>query len=682
MVHPAYVLREQNKYKSDIPFVFELNLRRAFEEIEEGLPEPVIHSKEMALADLEIVTGRNGNADVRRITTFLDSLYHKKIVGFDYETNALRPYGTGSKILTVALGSDEKALAFPIHHKGVAWTTEQRAEVLHHLKQFLYKAECRKVVHNLAFEMEWTAYHFGRKSLRAGAWGDSVSQAYLLDERPGMHSLDTLCMQYFGFHEKEIDNLNKSKIDEEPLETVLRYNALDAKYHRLIYLAQSRRIKQEGMQEVYEHQLRRIPTLVLTQLKGVPVNQDVTDMFHHKFIRRMEKIEAKINELPIVRKFEKLKGKKYSPSNTYHMRYIVKDILKLKEEKVDESTLRKIDHPIARLTLSWRKADKLFSTYVEPFKKDSPTMWPDGLLQPVITSTRVRTWRTSSHDPNIQNQPKRASKETRSQVSLPGHLIVAFDYAGIQARNVAMESRDKTLVKAFWNNYDIHKDWMERIEKKCPGWIKGDKLDRGVIKAFRNSAKNGLVFATFFGAQPKKIATALGIEVNKAQELHEEFWAMFPDIKKWHNQLFIDYKQNGYVTGHSGHRRHAPVAPNEIINSPIQADESKIVLGAMCRLSEYEDPRYQANIEVHDDLTFIWPKGEVEKNMEVVIREMIHVEYDWINTPLVVEASVGTDWANLAAVGEYSSATIKSKDNNGGNWSDGTGWTAVDKRKR
>jgi DNA polymerase-1 len=253
--------------------------------------------------------------------------------------------------------------------------------------------------------------------------------------------------------------------------------------------------------------------------------------------------------------------------------------------------------------------------------------------------------------------------------------IVAFDYAGIQARNVAMESKDTALVKAFWERYDIHKDWMERIEKVSPGWIpKG--ADKDTLKAYRHRAKNEMVFPSFFGAIPKSLAGYLGIDERKAEQLHEQFWHMFPDIKAWHNRIKRDYYKHGYVTGLSGFRRRAPISPNEIINSPIQADESVIVMDAMAYLSRLGDPRYQATLMVHDDLTFIWPKHEIDNNAEVVIAAMLNSPFSWINVPIGIEMKVGDDWSSVKEVGAYYSDEWHGSDPNAGAWVDGTGWAS------
>src|SRR5271165_5310465 len=98
------------------------------------------------------------------------------------------------------------------------------------------------------------------------------------------------------------------------------------------------------------------------------------------------------------------------------------------------------------------------------------------MLHPVISTIKTRTGRTSSEEPNSQNFPKHGDGiEVRTQIADRKRKFVAFDFAGIQARNIAMESKDKTLVDAFWNNYDIHTDWLNHIVDIYPSWIPGGK---------------------------------------------------------------------------------------------------------------------------------------------------------------------------------------------------------------
>jgi DNA polymerase-1 len=485
-------------------------------------------------------------------------------------------------------------------------------------------------------------------------WTCSEGQAYVLDERTYTTSLDFLCRQHFGLSVKEIDNLDRKNMENCRVEDVCRYNALDAKYHRLLSRIQEPQIIEQGLGDVYHHQIERTIAVVPTQLNGVPIDPKVNDELYDKYCDELDLIEDQLAEDPAIIKFKRLAGHDFRPSAHQDVRFLLTTVLRTADvANTNKKTLAKVKSNVIRLLEKWRKADKVISTYLLPVRKGSPHLYK-GRIHPIISTTKTRTWRTASEDPNAQNWPKRTEGVVvRRQLRPGGDLrVVAFDFAGIQARNVAMESNDETLVESFWNRYDIHTDWMERINRKCPGWIpKG--ADKDKLKALRNVAKNGFVFPSFFGARAKKLSTELSIDIEDAEELRTEFFDLFHDIHLWHEELHRHYYEKGFVTGLSGFIRRAPITPNEMINAPIQADESLIVLEAMVDLSKLQDPRFQPALEIHDDLTFIWPKREIEKNTEVVIREMLRIRHDWINCPLAVERSIGEDWMSLKGAGEF-----------------------------
>ncbi len=682
MLHPSFLLHRSSENSSsdedtiDYTLTFEINMRNALELVE-NLPDPIVHTGKDAERDIEIIDG-SSNEHLDQVIAFLKSLYDEKVVGLDYETKGIRPYAKDAKILTVALSSKDRALAFPFDHPESKFSHRQTEKLKKAFEDFLYEAPCRKAVHALAFEMEWSAFHFGENCLRAQPWEDTMSQSYILDERPGTHSLNFVVLQYFGFHLKQLSDLDKSRLDDESLNNVLNYNAMDARYHRLVYFEQAKELKRTGMEEVYQSQLRRIPTLVLTQLKGIPVDQPTVKSFYEQYTKELKNIEADIADEPDVERFYRKFNYEFRPSAPKDILAFFREIIKIQLDDTQESTLKEIDHPISELVLKWREINKLLSTYVKPLREgdEESELHPDGLLHPLLKTTVTRTWRTSSANPNSQNFSKHEHREVRSQVKAPeGCKIVAFDFAGIQARNVAMESKDESLVDAFWHNYDIHSDWAKETANIYHDWdhegqLYLDLLDRfesnpddaeakAGLKQYRQLSKNKFVFPSFFGAQPPSISINLGVPVEKVERLQSKFWKKFPHIYKWHERVKADYKNMGYVTGLSGFRRHAPISINQIINSGIQADEAFIVCEAMSRLSEMEEDRFQPNLEVHDDLSYIWPTKGIDKNAEVVAKEMTRIAVPWMGiVPIVVELSIGNDWADMKEVAKFSSEEI------------------------
>ena len=679
MLHPSYVARMRrfeprttDAYGSDEEFTFAKHLQSAFDQVEAGLPPVDLHDRDHVLDDCELITGK-APGDLDRVLNYLKALSDEKVVGLDYETKHTRPYHAGAKILTVALSCSECSVAFPLMHRDAGWTEDELDTLLEAFSDFLHDAKCRKVAHYLNFEMEWSAYFFGQTCLHASKWGDTLTQAWVLDERMNCLSLDFLCMQHFGFGIKAISNLDPNRLDVTELEPVLSYNALDAKYHRLLYLRQAHLIKEQDLRSVYSALLRRIPTMVSTQLLGVPIDQEEVKRLFRRYYKRQRKIEDELAALKVVKQFRTLRGQPFRPTALHDLKFILTEILNKRVEQLNEAALQEIDHPVAKTLLRFRKVTKLLSTYIKPLLSEesadelteefkivpplvqSPHMYPDGLLHQTITTTNTVTSRTSSEDPNLQNVPKRGpGKEVRAVLGNLGDLrIVAFDYSGIQARNIAMELKDRALVKAFRERYDIHGDWAERIHARCPRWVDGDFKDPAVRKKYRDIAKNGFVFPSFFGARAATVAGRLKINERDGDRLQDKLWQMFPDVHGWHESIKQFYLKHGYVTGLSGIRRRAPVAPNQLINAPIQADEALLVCNAMARLSELGDPRFQASMEIHDDLTFIWPQADIERNSEVVITEMLRIEFPWVNVPLGVERSIGADWGTLEKAGEF-----------------------------
>jgi len=694
MLHPSDIDRTRKfdpakltEYGSEDEFAFAKDLERAFNSL---VGKPIVHTDVFARANVDYVTG-HGQDDLTKVYDFLRKCYKLPSVGIDFETesdeHSPRPYATGARILSVAISHKDATLAFPLDHPKAGWSKKARSTIDDAFINFLYKAPCRKVSHNLSFELEWAGFFYGKDCLRVQPWEDTLSMAYILDSRKGTLSLEFQCLEAFGINIKELSNIDTRKsLLDVPLEDLLTYNGIDAKYHRLLSLKLQGRLKEDGLWEVYKNQLERVPTAVLTQMKGISVDSTKVDEFYNELNAAEASVREKIENSKEAAEFRSLKQKHFNPSSVPDVKFALEKIMGYQNvTSTKDEVLAKFKRPFPRLISDWRSVTKMISTYVLPFMSREKiisygrdpkisNIYPDGLLHHSLRTTSVNTWRTSSDQPNIQNQPKHDEahigdrqiklKEFRTQIR-PLKLterIVSFDFGQIQARNVAMESQDKNLVKHMWDRYDIHGDWADRIAKKFPKWIKeGNKAyasDKKVRAHYRQRSKNEFVFATFFGAQAYSSAPRLGIPENLAQELLEEFYEEFPGVLSWHKKLKALYRTEGYVTGLSGFRRYAPVSENQQINTPIQSDESLIVLDAMTRLSKLDHDKLQANMEIHDSLDFFWEKSEIEKLSEIVIDEMLRVMYPWINVPLVVERSIGKDWCNMVEDSEkYASDT-------------------------
>jgi uracil-DNA glycosylase family 4 len=672
--------RKQEWNVSEEEFAWEFQVKRAWAVIDD-LPKPLVDGKAEALFGLKYIDGSGGDRDLDRVQAVFDKMSAEKVVGIDWETNRLRGFNRGSKLLTMALSCVGETWGIAIAHSKAFWTKAQRKELHTMIADFLYTAKCRLVSHNLAFELEWSALFYGRDVARASRWEDTVTQAWLIDERNKMGKPDCLALEfltilYFGINIKALNDLDTKTLDDAPLDRVLEYNAIDAKYHLHLFLAQDDVIVAEGLVKQYEQMLARVPTCVLTSIKGVPIRQATVRKFKKHYERNIKLIEADIAATSAAKAFKRQMGKPFEPSNPKDVLALITKVLKEDATNKDDKqssgweVLDRISDPIAELIIEHRSDAKALSTYVMPVLEGSPLVFEDGMIHPQISTTRTQTSRTASDEPNSQNWPKHdGGAVVRAQVGPddPDERIVSFDFAGIQARNIAMESLDQAFIKSFWDEEDIHMRWAKRSIELFPRYqnIKGMaefKADKVKAKAARQHSKNNFVFPTFFGAQPRGISINTGIAQDDVAMMQEELFEEYPDIHAWQERIKHHYAKHGWITGLTGIRRRAPCSPNQLINAPIQADEAWIVCDAFTRLSKTGDERLQANMEIHDDLTFIWHKDDIDRLAPKVIKAMISVPFKWAHVvPIAVEMLVGKDWSKSKEVGKFSSATYDKK---------------------
>lgn len=704
MMHPSQIRgrREREDFgpldiatEDERMFVFDL--QRALKDVQRGLPVPRVHTAADARQEVICLT-EGGKDGLRQVEEVLHWAAAQPVIGIDYETDRLRPFAPDARILTVAVGTPDRAYAFPIEHPEAPWSEREKAVLFDRWRTFLRSAKGVKAVHNLAFEMEWTGVKVGEEHLRAGKWGCSAIQASILDERrgkqkPGPYSLDFLVLQHFGFNLKQLTSLDRKRLADAPMEAVLLYNGMDAKYHAALWTAQDVRIRQEGLEEAYRLALRRVPAVVLAQIRGVPVNQTTVKKLVSKYERRVTKAEQEIAAQPLVKKYEKLNNRKFNPyANGDVVQLLYKqegyaecavkekytNATKLSsDKKVLEQIADKYDEPFCDWMLELRESSKRLSTYCYPllYGHENSVVYPDKLLHAVFNTYFAETGRLSCEDPNLQNFPKRdgEAREVRKPIEAPpGHIILAFDYGQIEARVIAMFTQDKRFCDALWTNYDVHMDWAERVAAQYPRRVWGagkppsDKEERKkLLKMFRTDIKNQWTFPLFFGAQLESVAGYLKLTaegLRPLERLYRDFWEEFSGVKTWQEEQLKFYKKYGYVECLTDRRRRGPLTTNQIYNSPIQGTACEIVMDGMCRLSETAEPLLQPEINIHDDLTFLRvPLEEEEAVVDKVSRMLVDVPFDFVNVPITVELSRGTNWLELEEVATFSSDKLLGK---------------------
>lgn len=683
VLHPSFVVRVKDSRSKvdDVPgsewaATFDRDLRDAYALARRKSAVPkIMPSDEKSLSKgTELIWCGLGSKLKKReaydqLVAGLEWAAEQPELSFDIETDRLRPYYPDALLLSWALSDGERTLSFPWEHPEAGWTPSERKALLALLEAAVLADGATRIAHNAPFEIEWMLRTFGPKRLRAPRWECTQSQAYLLDERKGAHSLDILVRLYFGFYLKELSQVDRTAMLEMhgSLKKLLSYNALDAKMEHLLWLEQSELVEKHRLQRAYEEQCRRMTTVVLMQAEGLCVDQDESRRLQTKLAADREMLVEKLFKTREALAFEKRFGVRLNPASNDHMRKLFRDLLKCPEGErgssytTDKTMLTQVrsKHPIAGVLLDLRGVEKLKGTYVDSHLPGAKRklVYPDGRMHPQFKTTSTDTGRLSAEEPSGQNYPKRKHAFIRKQVvPPPGWLMIASDYGQIEVKIIGCHSKDKVLCKALWEEHDIHLEWAERF---CKVYPKCRKRHGGDIKKFRSDVKNQWTFPNFYGAAMRYVASLMDVPERILAPLYEEFWDQFAGVHAWQKQLMRDYREKGYVEGLTGRRRRAPMSENMVINTPVQGAASDVTVDAMNRLSEYIDEHQidwlKIVLNIHDDMTCIAREEMLEDALILIIRHMLEVPYPWYIVPATIDVEVGRNWYEMEPIGTFKS---------------------------
>jgi DNA polymerase I-like protein with 3'-5' exonuclease and polymerase domains/uracil-DNA glycosylase len=668
---------------------FRFDLRRAVNLMEYG-DEPEHHTNSQAFAGIEVITRQSGG--LARVLEILKEASQQDVIGYDYETSKIRPYeqrhaAIKPMILSLGLAWGDKSYAFGLNHRQAGWSPAELRKIEDGITELLM-SPAGKAAHNLAFELEWTGVKFGHQYIRDNNWEDSLSQAFILDERTGGRkqkngpaSLHFHCLLHFGVPLKdlspEIDSNSKKDMAAQPLAAILPYNALDAKYHLKTYFSQMKQLQREQLVDAYRMKVRQVQTVSLTQIKGAPIDADENQRFYEIYAPRVAEAEKEIVKSPHYKAFQLKTNRFFNPASDPDMQIMLKDIVKANIEvdkdgniSTEREVLEKVRDPIIKPILAHRRASKALSTYVLPLRPDSEDNY-DGTIHTILNTTVARTGRLSSEAPNIQNFPVRDPEmgKVRAQIAdkIDGKLVMKVDYGQIEARVIAMVSRDAAFVKALWERYDIHMAWALKIYEAAPyvlkRWPQGDDyptMDKR-MKALRTAVKNEWTFPLFFGAQLSGVARFLEVQERDLIDLRDEWWDTFKGVKAWQEKLKAEYRETNEITYITGRKARGPISENQLFNYPIQGPTCDIIMNAMDRVSRrsLDDWNYQPIFQIHDDLTFLLPEKGIEDYADNIISDMLAVPFDFVNVPITLEVAIGPNWHDVHSEGDFSSDNWK-----------------------
>jgi len=315
----------------------------------------------------------------------------------------------------------------------------------------------------------------------------------------------------------------------------------------------------------------------------------------------------------------------------------------------DQSILEDLSaiNPVAARVLEYRQLAKLKGTYVDAFPKMiNPGT---GRIHTSFNQTVAATGRLSSSDPNLQNIPIRTELGRRIRqafIAPPGYKIISADYSQVELRLLAHFSGEKGLVEAFKHGEDIHSRTAAELFGVNQSFVTSDM--RRVAKTVN--------FGVIYGQTAFGLSRELKIPRAEAQRYIDNYFRRYPRIKSYIKEIIAEAKKTCYVATIMGRRRHLPdinasnrqarqFAERNAVNTPMQGSAADIIKMAMISIHErMKKERYEAKmiLQVHDELVFEAPEGEVCRLMAMVRDEMENVVK--LTVPLLVDAKAGANW--------------------------------------
>jgi len=364
----------------------------------------------------------------------------------------------------------------------------------------------------------------------------------------------------------------------------------------------------------------------------------------------------------------RLAGREFNIGSVKQLREILFDELGFKAKSktaigrhasTDQETLEalaKEGHELPKKLIEQRKIAKLKSTYVDalPALVNVKT----GRVHASFNQTVAATGRLSSSDPNLQNIPIRSElggQIRQAFVPEPGWLLLAADYSQIELRLLAHFSGDEALRLAFAEDRDIHALVAAQV-------FSVDQKD--VTAEMRRTAKT-INFGIIYGMSAFGLAQRLEISKEEANTFIDAYFAKYPKVLAYQDQLLADCRANGYVSTILGRRRAIDgirsfttyksrnQPEREAINMQIQGSAADLIKVAMVNLHrrfQKEERRARLLLQIHDELVFEMPREELKDLAAIVKAEMTGALADQLQVPLGVDMGAGKNWLDLEEI--------------------------------
>jgi DNA polymerase-1 len=602
--------------------------------------------------------------DVDALDRWIAIARHQGWIAIDTETTGID--ATRAELVGVSMALHPNLACYvPLGHGSNDMFAEvpvqiDRTVALTKLKALFEDPSVLKIGHNLKYDMIVLGLCKEVGGIEVTPHDDTIVMSFDLDAGLHGHGMDELAATHLS-HSciafKDVVGTGKSQrtFNEIDLKSATRYAAEDADVTYRLWKRFKARLPAEGATRVYEMVDRPlIPVIARMETRGIKVDRERLAGLSAEFSTQIADLETTIHGIV---------GQPFTIGSPKQLGDILFDQMGIKGGRkgksgvysTDVNELERIaadkDGPgaeIAARVLDWRQLSKLKSTYTDALQAQiNPAT---GRVHTSYSLTGAQTGRLSSTDPNLQNIPIRTEvgRQIRDAfVAEPGNVILAADYSQIELRLAAHMADVPALKQAFADGVDIHSMTAQELF----GTV--DRDTRGRAKTIN--------FAILYGISRWGLAGRLDVSADEAQAMIDRYFERFPGINNYIATTTQFVRDHGFTETLFGRKTHFPRITSKVqherqgaeraaINAPIQGSSADIIKRAMIRmepaLAAAGLPDVRMLLQVHDELVFELPEGDVAAAAPVIERVMATAAEPLVtlDVPLGIEIGTGASW--------------------------------------
>lgn len=642
--NPALVLHDDSKFLNLVK-----DFKRAFNPTPEPkLPEVTLFQKETdCIAILASMLGSNDLSGE---------------IAVDLETRG--GLSQFSNIVSIQFSvSGNKAIV--LGEPGIVCDSSLRS-----LKQLLESSR-RFVYHNGKFDVKVLRTTYG---INARVDEDTLLLSYALDERSGgddmvgVHGLEYLLMEEFGWPKYETENVKKFKKDGivRDWQELALYAGYDVAGTKQLYNFYRPKVRADAdLEKAYTKKL--IPgneVVAKMELHGMIYDINAAaDILENDVMPELKRLQEKMRDIsgePLLNP-----GSPAQLAVLFYDKWNIQHVMRKRPDKnrsVDDTARIEIlegrytckeDAPVEAFVKEYDRSQKLSkqaSTYLKALiikAEHDPSGENRVYTEFLLHGTN--SGRPSARNPNLLNITRSGRHEAIPDIrklfrASPGRKFVQFDYSQAELRCIACYSGDTELTRVYADALDLHNLAAENFYGK-------DYTNEN-----RQSAKN-MNFGVAYRQSAETFQEKHGIPKEEATKFIKWWWDQFSGVAEWERQIEIDIRTKGVLTSPAGRKRRFHLLTRENINGSYreginfypQSAAADLTLSSCIEISRSVDlQRASLCLTVYDSILADVQEDYIDTYRDIakqIMESRAKEELGW-TLPFLADSGVGETWGD------------------------------------